>query len=252
MQDRYAGDIGDFGKFGMLRALASEGFSIGINWYKFGTPTRELAVNDGVKLIPDELASCDQVLADTLRAISTSPSRSIKALEAAELVPSARYYSSTVPVEGRLEWHEKALSALSDTDLIFLDPDNGLLVKSVGKRSAKSPKYTFYEEVAGYIARGQSVVVYNHHSRKKRAVYFNEIHDKLLAAVPEAYGISAITFPKGSVRDYFAVSACSQHEARIAAAFKRLFEGKWGDVGMCRLQALPYVGERADNKRVAS
>lgn len=31
MQDRYAGDIGDFGKLGMLRALASAGFSIGNN-----------------------------------------------------------------------------------------------------------------------------------------------------------------------------------------------------------------------------
>lgn len=29
MQNRYAGDIGDYGKFGMLRALASEGLSIG-------------------------------------------------------------------------------------------------------------------------------------------------------------------------------------------------------------------------------
>lgn len=241
MQDRYAGDIGDFGKFGLLRALASEGLSIGINWYRFGTPARELAVNDGMKLIPDELASCDQVLADTLRAISTSPSRSIKALEATVLVPGARYYSSTVPVEGRLEWHEKALSTLGDTGLVFLDPDNGLLVKSVGKRSAKSPKYAFYEEVTDYVARGQSVVVYNHRSRKKRAVYFNEIHDKLLAAVPKACGISAITFPKGSVRDYFAVSACPEHEDRIAAAFKNLFESKWGDSGMCRIQSLPYV-----------
>lgn len=34
MQDRYAGDIGDFGKFGLLKALLAEGFSLGVNWYK--------------------------------------------------------------------------------------------------------------------------------------------------------------------------------------------------------------------------
>ena len=34
MQDRYAGDIGDFGKFGLLRALSSAGLSIGVNWYR--------------------------------------------------------------------------------------------------------------------------------------------------------------------------------------------------------------------------
>jgi hypothetical protein len=33
MQDRYAGDIGDYGKFALLRALASEGLSVGVNWY---------------------------------------------------------------------------------------------------------------------------------------------------------------------------------------------------------------------------
>ncbi|HOC34968.1 MAG TPA: hypothetical protein PKI82_13010 [Ruminococcus flavefaciens] len=35
MQDRYAGDIGDYGKFILLRKL-SERFSIGINWYNPG------------------------------------------------------------------------------------------------------------------------------------------------------------------------------------------------------------------------
>lgn len=30
MQDRYAGDIGDYGKFGLLKALQAEGFRLGI------------------------------------------------------------------------------------------------------------------------------------------------------------------------------------------------------------------------------
>ena len=34
MQDRYAGDIGDFGKFGLLKELSHRGLSIGVNWYK--------------------------------------------------------------------------------------------------------------------------------------------------------------------------------------------------------------------------
>ena len=37
MQDRYAGDIGDFMKFGLLRALADEsGLRLGVNWYLTG------------------------------------------------------------------------------------------------------------------------------------------------------------------------------------------------------------------------
>ena len=34
MQDRYAGDIGDFVKLGLLRALSS-GCKLGIAWYRF-------------------------------------------------------------------------------------------------------------------------------------------------------------------------------------------------------------------------
>ena len=33
MQDRYTGDLGDFSKLGILRALQPAGLSIGVNWY---------------------------------------------------------------------------------------------------------------------------------------------------------------------------------------------------------------------------
>ena len=34
MQDRYAGDVGDFGKIGLLKCLQKHGFTIGVNWYR--------------------------------------------------------------------------------------------------------------------------------------------------------------------------------------------------------------------------
>lgn len=36
MQNRYAADVGDFRKFGMLRLLERQGLQIGINWYLAG------------------------------------------------------------------------------------------------------------------------------------------------------------------------------------------------------------------------
>lgn len=33
MQNRYAGDAGDFGKIGLLRSLARTGLKVGVNWY---------------------------------------------------------------------------------------------------------------------------------------------------------------------------------------------------------------------------
>ena len=33
MKNQYVGDIGDYGKYGLLRFLAGQGIKIGVNWY---------------------------------------------------------------------------------------------------------------------------------------------------------------------------------------------------------------------------
>ena len=33
MKNQYVGDIGDYGKYGLLRFLSNHGIIIGINWY---------------------------------------------------------------------------------------------------------------------------------------------------------------------------------------------------------------------------
>ena len=33
MKNQYVGDIGDYGKYGLLRFLANRGIKIGVNWY---------------------------------------------------------------------------------------------------------------------------------------------------------------------------------------------------------------------------
>ena len=63
MQDRYAGDIGDFGKYGLLRALCGEALRLGVLWYAF-EGDRKRAPNDGKRIDyldpPDEqLRECD-------------------------------------------------------------------------------------------------------------------------------------------------------------------------------------------------
>jgi len=242
MQDRYAGDIGDFGKIGLLKALQAQGLSIGVNWYLVepmdterksdGTYKQE----DGKYLIPEKLQVCDTLLAEKLTKIAKSDHRSIRSLEQGNFILNARYYSELVSVAGREEWHKKALDLLNDLDIVFVDPDNGMLVKSVGKKSVKSVKYTFYEEVRDYVRRGQSVLIYNHRSRKQETQYFHEICYKL----QEATGITEtdilkITFPKCSVRDYLAVPASMEQREKIETAFTAMERGVWGENGMCRI-----------------
>ena len=185
MQDRYVGDIGDYGKIGLLKALRSQGLSIAVNWYLVEVMDSEKNADgtfkqeDGKYLIPDKLKLCDPTLAVILTDIAQSDMRSVKKLEQADLISDAVYYGEPVPVDGRSDWHYRALEKLRNTDLVFVDPDNGMLVKSVGKKSVKSVKYTFYEEVRDYVRRGQSVLIYNHRSRKQEPEYFHEICSKI-------------------------------------------------------------------------
>ena len=242
MQDRYAGDIGDFGKIGLLKALQAQGLSIGVNWYLVEPMDTERKADgtykqeDGKYLIPEKLQVCDASLAEQLTKIAKSDHRSIRSLEQGNFILNARYYSEPVSVAGREEWHKKALDLLNDLDIVFVDPDNGMLVKSVGKKSVKSVKYTFYEEVRDYVRRGQSVLIYNHRSRKQETQYFHEICYKL----QEATGITEtdilkITFPKCSVRDYLAVPASMDQREKIETAFTAMERGVWGENGMCRI-----------------
>ena len=241
MQDRYAGDVGDFGKIGLLKCLQKHGFTIGVNWYRVRPLDNEMnndgsfKQDDGKHLISEKIKECDASLADKLTDIAKND-RSVESIQNADLIPEAIYYDEYLTVDGREEWNKKAKSILAEADLVFLDPDNGLLVKSVGKRSAKSIKYAFYEEVKGYIESGKSVLIYNHRSRKSENEYFDEIEKLLEDSLRVSRNtIQTITFPKGSVRDYFAVPVSEEHYNMIFEAFKDMKYSKWGQSGVCRL-----------------
>ncbi len=239
MQDRYAGDIGDYGKIALLRELQSKGLSVAVNWYLVKPLESEMKTDgtykqkDGKYLIPKKLRDCDKELADRLTMIAQSDDRSVRKLEQASFIPEAIYFNEPVPVSNRAEWHNNALNALAGADLVFVDPDNGMLVTSVSKKSARSVKYAFYNEIRDYVQRGQSVLIYNHRSRKPEDRYFFEICSRLHEETRDSETeILKITFPKCSVRDYFAVSV-KEHRDKIEAAFLSMEQGNWGR--MCRI-----------------
>lgn len=243
MQDRYAGDIGDFGKFGLLKFLAAENLRVGINWYKAEPPKSEMNTkgeflqNDGKHKIKAKYFPCDEGLARVLLEISEHKNRSISMLQNASLLPpSVVYYDAVVTKEQRQQWHADALKTVAACDVVFLDPDNGLIVKSVGKKSAKSVKYVFEEELRDYLSNGKSVVLYNHRPRKKQDVYFDEMMGRFSNIEPlRGAHIFPITFSKGTTRDYFMIAANSDHAARMRAAAEKMTKGVWGNMGLCRM-----------------
>ena len=228
MQDRYAGDIGDYGKLGLLRKL-SEKFSIGINWYDPGELDFERDKNGEFKQEDGKYRDFSSVrkygdkLADELEKIKNT--HSIQILQGLELVDGAVYFGEKVPrdIDERKNWHKAALKKLEKCEIVFLDPDNGLLCDSVKTGTPQSVKYTYYSEVRDYLAQNQSVIIYNHRSRKKEDVYFNEIIEKLRVGTgAERDLIQVITFRSFSVRDYFIISKDEQTHDTIKSLIEEL------------------------------
>ena len=251
MQDRYAGDVGDYGKIGLLKCLEKHGFIIGVNWYRIAPLEIEKKKDgtyihdDGKYLIPDNIKECDPALAEVLTKIAKN-NRSVEAIQNEKLINRAVYYNDYLTVNERQKWHERALELFQNVNLVFMDPDNGLLVNSVGKRSARSVKYAFYEEVKDYIDAGKSVIVYNHRSRKPERQYFEEIEEKLEENVKVyRHVIQEITFSKGTTRDYFAIPACKEHYKMFHDVFAEMKKSRWGQLGVCRL-----VPEWADEIKI--
>lgn len=119
MQDRCAGDIGDYGKIALLKALQAQGLSIGVNWYKTETLAAEKQADGKYYLIPEKLQHCDSKLANKIMEIAKSERRSIKAIEEADLISGAIYYSDQITVEQRNAWHQQALESLKEADIVF-------------------------------------------------------------------------------------------------------------------------------------
>lgn len=208
MQDRYAGDVGDFGKIGMLRKIAESGLSIGVNWYLTYKP-EEHNNADGkhISYLNNNLyKGCDDDLLKSLNNIANG-TRSVAALENANLIPNAYYYSEVLRPGSdksflRAEWFRNSIEKLMKSDIIFCDPDNGLIVKSVSKKSNKSDKYILHNELRSYYKEGKSVVFYNHRCREKEEVYLKRF--QTLKQCNDLIGAEwrGLKFVRGTIRDY--------------------------------------------------
>lgn len=232
MQNRYTGDIGDFGKLGLLRRLSTR-LSIGVNWYLVPDESHN---GDGQHidyLTKNFFRACDPPLFDALGQIVNSAQRQVAALEDSAIL-SAVYYSdvlnfchSTKPERQviRAAWHQNALSKLKDCELIFVDPDNGLIVPSA-EGGPKSNKYVLPSELADYYGQGSSVVYYQHKARLPDEFYIRQ-HRQLMnsGAFPGAGG-AGLKFVSTSQRFYFFFLQ-PEHITPAATCIGRMLASPW-------------------------
>lgn len=233
MQNRYAGDIGDFSKLGILRVLQAAGLTIGVNWYLSPDESHNSDGRHVGYLNSEKYWECDKDLCLELKQIVTSGKREISALQS-EKILSAVYFSDMLDFsdcskrkrnEVRKEWHHRGLQHLKGLDVVCLDPDNGLLVPSA-EGTRKENKYAKVEEVVDYYRQGSTVIYYQHKARKPDSFYSEQ--QKRLLKNPELIDASGLglKFITTSQRYYFFLIQ-PEHKKIIENALHRMLATAW-------------------------
>jgi len=189
VKDQYVGDINDYRKYALLRALAAGGANrIGVCWML--TPSD--GGMDGGKLAylqrPERHRHIDPELFDILAHAASAPDRRrLETIENSGAIPGALYHNDMLLDElvGRHAFMGRCAYAFRDVDLIFFDPDNGLEV-ALPKGRKNSSKYLYLDEVAAFYASGKSLLIYQHFPRVERPVFLARCAEQLRAAAPGA------------------------------------------------------------------
>jgi hypothetical protein len=176
MKDQYAGDINDYLKYSLLRALARvHPGQLRVCWMRTASDGR----SDGARLSylddRDGLGRLDPSVFEALAAMVRSGRRSVKGVETSGVLKGASFHPrllSDAP-DLRRRYFERLWETLGSEDLVFFDPDNGLEIRSVPHGRRNSCKYLYWHELEHALAEQRSVCVYQHFPRVQRAAFID-------------------------------------------------------------------------------
>lgn len=228
MKNQYFGDINDYRKYGLIRAIHSSG---GLRMLVAWMLTRDDGRTDGQTIgyldQPDRWESFDPDLFNTLRAaVRRNSRRHVGLIEQTDILPNAEYFSDIVPDAAceRSEWFKDLAKRAQSCDLVFLDPDNGLEVKSRPYGRKNSSKYLFWREAKALWISGKSLLVYQHFPRVNRIDYIQRRTDEFRQAFP---GSLIETFSTSRVAFFLALqSTHHHHHPRIVDAVQKHWAGQ--------------------------
>lgn len=198
MKDQYFGDINDYRKYGLLRSIirASE-LRLLVAWML--TPDDGSTDGKFVSYLkyPGKWSSHDPVLYEKFEGLLThEQERRVSLIEDTGLLPEACYFSTHVPDSALLRgpWFRSLSERAQGSDLIFLDPDNGLEVKSKPYGKRDSSKFIYWHEVQALWSSGKSLLIYQHFIREKRFNFIERMLEALRSATPGSF-VEAFSTP---------------------------------------------------------
>lgn len=175
MKDQYVGDVNDYAKYGILRALGGGGsMQTSVCWARTDADGRGDGSRIGYLEDPAKWHRYDPPLFDGLRkTVVTQGTRSLRAIQESGLLGGCTFWDEPLPVDpsSRASYLSRYLEFSSGADLVFMDPDNGLEVQSTPRGSAGSPRYIYLDEVRQVWCHGHSILIYQHFPRVARIPY---------------------------------------------------------------------------------
>ena len=223
VRHNFVNDIGDYAKYALLRALCENGpvdVRLGVIWYLTqhaahnGDGRKRAHLSDGgwQELDPELLGAMRQIEGRLRR----QDDLNLSLIEASEILPAkTAYFSEPVPhaegsaqqrIADRAVWFERARKAVEDCNLIFLDPDNGLEVRSAPVTSPQAGKYASLLEITTLLESGAAVVLYQHGDRTPWPTQREHICTQISSGTAQPLTIRTLRFGAYGVRAFFCIS----------------------------------------------
>lgn len=202
MKNRFYGDKKDYIKYGLLNVLSSRYKSIGINWYL--TDDRHGNQNHGndTRYLDDEKWSYyNQKIFKLLKERVSNDQRAVKYCKMDGVVKIKHDFMEPLPDNAeqseyqklRDSWHSKAKDALAECDLIFFDPDIGV-IESLPVGPIRASEYCSIAEINDY--KWSDWLVIQFLRREKR---FHQLSTNPITISAQRMNKKVIAFVSGSL-----------------------------------------------------
>ena len=220
MQNRYVGDVGDFGKYALLRRLSGlpgeRRVRLGIVWCLFPNEGHNGDGRHIAYLDAADFQDLDDVLITGLRAIIHSGQRNIFSIISGSILAHGtvschepimppKPCSRTDRLFWRSAWIERCFELTANCELVFFDPDNGLEVNSIPKTHPRAGKYIYWDEISRFWSRGDTLLIYHHLNRMVPAAQQVQRLRLHFAAEFDQAEIIPLVFRRGSSRVFWLV-----------------------------------------------
>jgi hypothetical protein len=243
MQNRYVGDVGDYGKYALLRCLCGPdnnwSVRLGVVWCLFPD---EKFTNDGKHisyLRSNEFAQLDASLHEILNVIVSAGRRNVAAISEYACLPSSTVFvsepisiadgtpASAERIRHRDAWVKACLHQTQHCELVFFDPDNGLEVASVPKHHPKAGKYIYWDELEPFWQRGNTLLIYHHLNRTVSAARQVEALALRFATEFDHAVIVPLVFRRGSSRVFWLIHHGENVGRELESRAVNLLKGGW-------------------------